>query len=113
MVEFRELVFLARSRKDLASFPLNAQQDALRQLRRVQEGIEPSDWKPMKSIGAGVNEIRIRDQSGAYRVIYVAKLKEAVYVIHCFEKKSQKTSRPDLELAARRYKQLVRGSTGP
>jgi phage-related protein len=80
-----------------------------RQLNLVREGREPTDWKPMKTIGAGVNEIRTRDASGAYRVIYIAKLKDAVYVLHCFEKKSQKTSRQDLELASKRFKQLIRG----
>ena len=60
----------------------------------------------MKSVGSGVNEIRIHDAAGAFRVIYIAKLKDAVYVLHCFEKKSQKTSRADLELASRRYRSL-------
>jgi phage-related protein len=63
----------------------------------------------MKSIGQGVNEIRLRDASGAYRVIYIAKFAEAVYVLHCFEKKTQKTSRTDLELAKARYRALIRG----
>ncbi len=64
----------------------------------------------MKTVGTGVNEIRIHDASGAFRVIYIAKLKDAIYVLHCFEKKSQKTARSDLDLATRRYKQLVRGT---
>jgi phage-related protein len=66
-------------------------------------------WKPMKSIGAGVNEIRVRDTTGAFRVIYIAKLKDAIYVLHCFEKKSQRTSLPDLRVATARYKDLVAG----
>lgn len=107
----RELVFLGRSRKDLDRFPERARTAAQLQLIRVLEGLEPNDWKPMKTIGSGVSEIRIHDSSGAFRVIYVAKLKDAVYVLHCFEKKSQKTSRQDLELATSRYKQLVGGST--
>ena len=65
----------------------------------------------MKIIGPGVAEIRIRDQAGAYRVIYVAKFKDAVYVLHCFEKRSQKTSRADLDLATARYKSLIRGGS--
>lgn len=65
------------------------------------------DWKPMKSIGAGASEIRVREESGAYRVIYIAKFKEAVYVLHCFEKRSQKTSRADLELATARYREVL------
>ena len=82
-------------------------QEAGRQLRNVQTGREPDDWKPMPSIGTGVNEIRIRDRSGAYRVIYIAKLEDAVYVLHCFEKKSQKTSRRDLEIAGTRLRELL------
>jgi len=82
-------------------------QEAGRQLRNVQNGREPDDWKPMASIGTGVNEIRIRDRSGAYRVIYIAKLEDAVYVLHCFEKKSQKTSRRDLEIAGARLRELL------
>jgi len=74
----------------------------------VQYDGEPTDWKPMKSIGAGVREIRLRDQSGAYRVIYVAKYENAVCVLHCFEKKSQKTDRRDLELAVARLPELHR-----
>lgn len=61
----------------------------------------------MASIGSGVNEIRLREEGGAYRVIYVAKFEDAVYVLHCFEKKSQKTSRRDIEVAATRYRELV------
>ncbi len=106
----RALFFVGRSRKDLESFPPSARTVALRQIRRIQEGDEPTDWKPMKTIGSGVNEIRIHDAAGAFRVVYIAKLKDAVYVLHCFEKKSQKTSRADIDLAGRRYKDLVRGS---
>ena len=61
----------------------------------------------METIGPGVREIRIRDKSGAYRVIYVAKFAQAIYVLHCFQKKTQKTAPSDLTLAQRRYKELV------
>jgi phage-related protein len=61
----------------------------------------------MTTIGPGVREIRVRDEAGAFRVVYVAKFREAVFVLHCFEKRSQRTSRPDVELATRRYKELV------
>ena len=71
--------------------------------------MEPYDWKPMKTVGPGVSEIRVRATSGAFRVIYIAKLKDAVYVLHCFEKKSQKTSLADLRVAKARYKDLVTG----
>lgn len=105
----RRLLFVGSSRQALKAFPDEARHHAGQQLFDLQQGAEPDDWKPMQSIGAGVNELRIRDRQGAFRVIYVAKFAEAVYVLHCFEKKSQKTSRPDLELAAARYRALVRG----
>ena len=108
MASLRALLFVGQSRKDMRSFPASVQSEAGHQLLQVQSGLEPEDWKPMKTIGAGVNEIRIRDQGGAFRVIYVAKFEEAVYVLHCFEKKSQKTSRQDLDIATTRYRDLLR-----
>jgi phage-related protein len=70
--------------------------------------MEPKDWKPMENVGAGVREIRIREESGAYRAMYVTKFAAAIYVLHCFQKKTQKTAPNDLALARRRYKELVR-----
>lgn len=81
------------------------------QLDKVQNGIEPTDWKPMPSVGQGVKEIRIRDDAGAFRVIYVAKLAKAVYVLHCFQKKTEQTSSQDVELARKRYKELMKERT--
>ena len=69
--------------------------------------MEPLDWKPMASVGPGVREIRIREDSGAYRVLYVAKLKDAVYVLHCFQKKTQTTAKRDLDRAEKRYRELT------
>ena len=109
MEEYRDLRFLGRSFKDLRDFPPSIADVARRELSRVVQGLEPSDWKPMKSVGPGVTEIRLRDVSGAYRVIYIAKFAEAVYVLHCFEKKTQKTARTDLDLATTRYRALIRG----
>ncbi len=93
---------------DLRAFPNAARREAGFQLDRVQRGRDPDDWKPMKSIGAGVREIRIRAADGAYRMIYVAKFAEAVFVLHCFQKKSRKTAREDVDVAAKRYKELVK-----
>ena len=76
-------------------------------MRRVQDGELPVDWKPMPTVGPGVNELRVR-AGGAYRVLYVAKFAEAVYVLHAFEKKTRKTARLDVELARQRYRNLVR-----
>jgi phage-related protein len=90
----------------LRDFSGDATRDAGYQLERVQSGREPLDWKPMPSIGLGVNEIRIRE-GDAYRVIYVAKFAEAVYVLHAFQKKSRKTARADIDLARRRFRDLI------
>lgn len=104
----KPLAFRGSALEDLRGFPAGARREAGFQLALVQNGRDPDDWKPMTTIGQGVREIRIRDQGGAFRVIYVAKFADAVFVLHCFEKKSQRTSRQDLDLAARRYKDLIR-----
>lgn len=78
------------------------------QLGLVQEGQDPDDWKPMTTIGAGVREIRIREASGAFRVIYIAKFESAIFVLHCFQKKTQKTSREDIALATQRLKDVMK-----
>jgi phage-related protein len=91
----------------LRLFPREARRMAGFQLDRVERGLEPADWKPMPSVGAGVREIRIRDESGAYRVLYVAKFEEAVYVLHCFQKKARATPKRDIDLAEKRFRELV------
>lgn len=83
-----------------------ARREAGHQIDQVQHGQDPDDWKPMNTVGQGVREIRIRDAAGAFRIIYVAKLADTVYVLHCFQKKTEKTSKPDLDLAAKRYRDL-------
>ncbi len=70
--------------------------------------MDPFDWKPMNKIGAGVREIRVQEQSGIFRIMYVAKFADAIYVLHCFQKKTQKTSSADLETAMRHYKEVER-----
>jgi phage-related protein len=102
-------IFLGDSRERLRGFPEMARRRAGYQLDRVQHGFDPDDWKPMGTIGAGVREIRIRADAGAFRVVYVATRPEAVYVLHCFEKKSQRTGRLDIALATKRYNDLARG----
>ncbi len=104
----RPIEFRGGSLEDLSRFPAAARRKAGFQLFQVQEGEDPDDWKPMASIGPGVREIRVREKDGAFRVIYVATFANAVYVLHCFQKKTQKTSAGDIELAKRRYKELVR-----
>jgi len=100
--------FLGDSIETLRAFPGNARQEAGFQLDKVQRGEEADDWKPMTAIGAGVREIRIRDEAGAFRVIYLAKLADAVYVLHCFQKKTPETSEKDIRLARSRFRELMR-----
>jgi len=100
--------FVGTSREDLRELPESAKETAGFQLFKVQQGKEPDDWKPMPSVGAGVQEIRVRDERGAYRVFYVAKFEEAVYVLHVFQKRSQKTAQPDLDLGKSRYADLLK-----
>jgi phage-related protein len=104
----KPLRFLASALDDLRAFPASARREAGYQLDKVQAGFDPNDWKPMVTVGQGVREIRVRDDSGAFRVIYIAKFGDAVYVLHCFKKTSQATSGPDIELAAKRYSDLVK-----
>ena len=105
----KAVAFLGDSLEALRDFPAIARRAAGYQLDRVQHGGNPDDWKPMPAVGPGVREIRIRDNAGAFRVLYVAIRMEAVYVLHCFQKKSQRTSRSDLDLGAKRYKEFMRG----
>ena len=104
----KELLFRGNSLDDLRKFPALAMREAGYQLDKVQNGNEPADWKPMPSIGEGVKEIRIRDESGAFRVVYLAKLADSVYVLHCFQKKTQETSEKDIKLARKRFKDLMK-----
>jgi phage-related protein len=101
--------FLGDSLKCLREFPEDAKQDAGYQLDKVQKGKQPDNFKPMPSIGMGVEEIRIRDDSGIYRLIYTARIADAVYVLHAFQKKTQATARRDIEIAKERLAQLMRG----
>jgi phage-related protein len=106
MTEQKILEFRGSAQDELRAFPVLAKREAGHQLDQVQNGLEPDDWKPMPNIGAGVREIRIRDLAGAFRVIYVAKFANAVYVLHCFQKKTDKTSKVDIDLAIKRYRDL-------
>ena len=108
MTDSKTVEFRGSSLDDLRTFPILARREAGHQLDQVQHGLEPDDWKPMPTIGPGVREIRIRDANGAFRILYVAKFADAVYVLHCFQKKTQKTSKPDLTLAESRYRDLLK-----
>jgi len=101
----KPLKFVGSSLDDLRNFPDEARRAAGFELRAVQNGLEPSDWKPMQVIGPGVKEIRIH-VLGEWRVIYVTKLRNAVYVLHAFQKKTRKTNQRDIDLARHRYRQI-------
>ena len=105
VMDVKALKFVGSSLDDLRDFPDEARRAAGFELRAVQNGLDPSDWKPMQSIGAGVREIRIH-VLGEWRVIYIARLAEAVYVLHAFQKKNRKTSKNDIELARKRLKEI-------
>jgi len=100
--------FLGDSLDEVRSFPEDARREMGFQIDRLQRGLDPDDWKPMKTVGPGVREIRVREASGAYRVIYIATLEDAVYVLHAFRKKTRATSKRDLDLAATRFRELMR-----
>lgn len=104
----KPVAFLGASLDALRAFPPSARREAGHQLDQVQRGLEPDDWRPMPTIGAGVREIRVRDAAGAFRIVYAATFPDAVYVLHAFQKKTQATSKRDLDLAATRFRQITR-----
>ena len=103
----KDVRFVSGSLDDLKHFPAGARREAGFELSNIQTGLQPSDWKPMNTVGAGAVEIRIKDAAGIYRVIYVARFEEAIYVLHAFQKKTRKTRKADIKLAKARYKALV------
>ena len=99
----KKLKFMGDSQAALAGFPLDVRRQAGFELWQVQLGLMPSDFKPMPTVGVGAYEIRIK-LAGQWRVIYVAKQLDAVYVLHCFHKTTSQTAKPDIDLASKRYK---------
>ena len=104
----KPVAFRGNALDELRSFPEEARRAAGYQIDRVQRGYDPDDWKPMPTVGKGVREIRIWEEAGTFRVIYLAKLEDAVYVLHCFHKTTSRTTKADIDIAARRYKQIGR-----
>ena len=102
----KRVEFLGDSLTEVRQFPEAVRKEAGVQLHKIQLGFDPSDWKPMSSVGPGVREIRIRDEAGAFRVLYVANRENVVYVLHAFRKKTQQTAKRDLEIAISRLKQI-------
>ena len=109
LLHMRPVRFLGTSLKCLRDFPEDARHDAGYQWEKVQRGEQPDDFKPMPSIGQGVEELRVKDESGAYRVVYVARRADAVYVLHAFHKKTQATPKQNIERAKKRLAELLRG----
>ena len=104
----KPVVWLGSSREDLKGFPETAQDSLGFELYRVQCALDPRDWKPMASVGPGVREIRVRDEAGIFRMIYLATRPDGVYVLHCFQKKTQRTNRSDLDMAVKRFSSIAR-----
>jgi phage-related protein len=104
----KPVVWLGGSREDVKGFPETAQDSLGFELYRVQCGLDPRDWKPMASVGPGVREIRVRDEAGIFRMIYLATRPDGVYVLHCFQKKTQRTNRSDLDVAVKRFSSIAR-----
>jgi phage-related protein len=102
----KPIAFLGDALDLLRAFPEGARKEAGVQLHKIQQGLTPTDWKPMRTIGPGVAEIRIHDEGGAFRVIYIATRDSAIYVLHAFQKKTQRTAKRDLDLAAARPRQI-------
>ena len=96
------------SLEDLRAFPEMARRDAGYQIDRVQKKLEPDGFKPMTAVGRSVYEVRVQEVSGAYRVIYIAKFEQFVYGLHCFQKKTQRTSKKDVDIARFRFRDLIK-----
>jgi phage-related protein len=102
-----KVIFCGSSRRDLQAFPEDARREAGVEIWAVQNDEEPANWKPMSTVGAGVREIRIKAEGGAFRVLYVVKIKDAVHILHAFQKKTQQTAQKDIDLAKRRYRETI------
>ena len=102
----KSVIWMGSSKEDLRAFPDEARREVGYQLEHVQEGVDPDNGKPVPAVGPGVREIRVRESSGAFRCIYLATRPEGLYVLHCFQKKTRKTSQQDLDLARRRFRSI-------
>lgn len=107
MEQEKEIRWLGSSFRDLLAFPEESRRLAGFQLGKIQAGLDPDNWKPLDTVGPGTREIRIKEVSGAYRVMYVSKFVEALYVLHCFHKKTQAISQHDMNIAMARYRAIL------
>lgn len=101
----KPIEFIGSSLDDISAFPVDVRRAVGHELWQIQNGLMPSDFKPMPAVGSGAYEIRVY-LLGERRVIYIAKFEEVVYVLHAFQKKTQSTRKEDIELARRRYRQI-------
>lgn len=106
-LRLKAIVFVGRSLQVIRDFPVTAKREAGFQLNKIQSGTDPTDWKPLKTVGAGAREIRIGSSQGEFRVIYVAKFEETVYVLHAFSKKTRKTNKLDIEAGRVAYRTML------
>ena len=104
----KSVTFLGDSLKVLRGFPDDVRRDAGFQIDRLQRGLQPDDFKPMPSVGKGVEELRIWSDTETYRVIYIARLADAVYVLHAFQKTSEKTPQKEIDIAGKRLRELLK-----
>ncbi|MEJ2794395.1 type II toxin-antitoxin system RelE/ParE family toxin [Iodobacter sp. LRB] len=107
MRDDKEIRWVGSSFDDLIRFPESPRKEAGYQLSKVQAGLDPDDWKPFDDVGRGTKEVRIKDAAGIFRVMYVAKFEEAIYVLHCFQKKTEATAKKDKDIAEARYRAIV------
>ena len=107
MRDDKEIRWAGSSFDDLIHFPEGPRKEAGYQLSKVQAGLDPDDWKPFNDVGQGTKEVRIKDAAGIFRVMYVAKFEEAIYVLHCFQKKTEATAKKDKDIAEARYRAIV------
>ena len=109
----KPLFWIGSSYADVLAFPEGIRRLAGFQLGKVQAGLDPDDWKPFGQVGAGTRELRLRDEAGAWRVMYVAKFEEGIYVLHCFQKTTRATSQHDKDIAEARYRAVVARRAAP
>lgn len=103
----KPVIWMGTAFNDLRAFPVEVRKDAGYQLHKIQSGLDATDWKSMAEIGPGVAEIRLRDRTSAYRIFYIARFEEAIYILHCFNKRSQRTALADKTLARLRYRDVI------
>lgn len=106
MTQEKNIYWVGSSKENLISFPKEVRKEAGFQLNKIQSGLAPDDWKSLDNIGAGIKEIRIRDNTGIYRIIYIAKFEDAIYVLHCFQKKAMQITKHDKDIIIARYQAI-------